>query len=384
MRLQPVKTHKPPMYATRAILDAHPELLRLVPKRWQTNAVLLTALATAGVIVSTRWLPAANGAVKPDVSRVAPIFLHGDGRGAFGCESVNPPAFLSEDEAREVVLMEGKQAGIDFAIDAKTLSNVPVPLTSYGWDEKKKTQESKRRDLLLDGWEKKRKIGFEYISEKDYQDWIAPSIYMSTVQSYDFLDAAKSLRAGLTEVKPTGAYGVFYNPMISLSEAATGLTLSKTFSDSTLVSVRVLVPDEKGVVQKEDTVTLTLGEQKITLRIGSDQAEVGGKKLTLPAPVISWHGTTYVPLRAVAEVLDITVKWNPTTALVSIKIPGVDWAPSSQIMETEAKAPEKPLSLAFTNYDYRARERMAQDLARVELRQQVRDFIAWLKAEKVI
>jgi hypothetical protein len=47
VRLKPVKRCAPPRFPTRAILDAHPELLRLVPKRWQGNALVLGAVAAA-------------------------------------------------------------------------------------------------------------------------------------------------------------------------------------------------------------------------------------------------------------------------------------------------------------------------------------------------
>jgi len=35
MSIEPVKSYRAPNYPTRTILDTHPELLRLLPKRWQ-------------------------------------------------------------------------------------------------------------------------------------------------------------------------------------------------------------------------------------------------------------------------------------------------------------------------------------------------------------
>jgi len=52
-------------------------------------------------------------------SLVAPIFRHGAGHGSFGCKAVNPPVFLSEDEARQVIIEEGETGGLSFTLDGQ-------------------------------------------------------------------------------------------------------------------------------------------------------------------------------------------------------------------------------------------------------------------------
>jgi len=62
-------------------------------------------------------------------SKVAPIFEHGKGRGVFGGE-VAPPRFLTEEEARNVIVDEAKKAGVTFVAGGPVLPNISVPITS--------------------------------------------------------------------------------------------------------------------------------------------------------------------------------------------------------------------------------------------------------------
>jgi hypothetical protein len=40
MRLKPLKRYQNPEYPIQAILEKHPELLRLIPKRWIRNPLV--------------------------------------------------------------------------------------------------------------------------------------------------------------------------------------------------------------------------------------------------------------------------------------------------------------------------------------------------------
>jgi len=57
MKVTPLKTHSAPRFPTRWAADAHPGLLRLVPKRWQSNPAVLTALASLCMIAvaGVKW-----------------------------------------------------------------------------------------------------------------------------------------------------------------------------------------------------------------------------------------------------------------------------------------------------------------------------------------
>ena len=44
MKLAPLKNYRGPDYPTREILDQHPELLRVLPRRWRNSPVVLLSL----------------------------------------------------------------------------------------------------------------------------------------------------------------------------------------------------------------------------------------------------------------------------------------------------------------------------------------------------
>lgn len=63
--------------------------------------------------------------------------------------------------------------------------------------------------------------------------------------------------------------------------------------------------------QKTKSVTATKSGKKIVLKIGSKQATMNGKVLALDVPVVVIDGTTYVPVRFVAESLGAQASYKP-------------------------------------------------------------------------
>ena len=57
---------------------------------------------------------------------VAPIFKHGEGRGATGCVVVSPPVFLSEEEGMQILREELAKHGIQLKAGG-TLEGIRVP-----------------------------------------------------------------------------------------------------------------------------------------------------------------------------------------------------------------------------------------------------------------
>jgi len=380
MRIQPLKSYHQPAYPTRVILDAQPELLRLTPRRWQRNAVVLGALATICTITAVRWSRAAG--TPQDVSLVAPVFQHGEGRGSFGCVAVNPPTFLSEEEARQVIVDEGKKAGIVFAPDALTLSEVAIPFTSLSPD--KSESGSKLQPLTLDGWDARRKVGYEYVSQDDYMKWkIEPSY--STAESFDLRKAADGLRDGLAQAKPAGAVGVFYDPLVSYNASMDQLVKTDKFSDATLVSVQVIAYISRGTVAKSaHQVKLILGGRRVVFDEGSNIADLDGMPFNLGHPAVRLHGILYVPLKPVADKLGLEYHWDAARATLTMK--GVDAGENweTTLVRTTETDPAQQLTLAYHNNDWEWRAALAKEQAGEVLRQQVRDFITWLKAQGAI
>ena len=226
-----VRRYAPPRYPTREYLLEHPELLQWIPERWRQHRLVLGVLSMVIPLIVSRPALAGdskNGAAA-GASRVAPVFVHGDGRGAFGCIAVNPPVFLSEDEARQVVQDEAKKAGIVFAADALTLKDVAVPVTDqFGFlDEEDRERAAKaggqkpkapapktqKRDLVLDGYDKAHNVAYEVVSPKDFAEWERKDqTRMCTVSSYDYKTTAQVLANGLAQTREKTVFAVFYEP----------------------------------------------------------------------------------------------------------------------------------------------------------------------------
>lgn len=246
MNVAPVRTYKEPKYPVKDILDANPELLNIMPRRWQGNPAVLAALASMCLMASSVRVSADQQKKQPvQKSHVAPIFKHGNGQGSFGCISCNPPVFLSEDEARQVIVEEAKRAGIFFAADKQILqglsvekintscsitlndvSDIKKPAITHAPDgstrikftagnAQNRLEEKPISEITLDGTDKRLNISYEYVSESDYKDWkTSYPRNLSTVSSYDLLSTARIVRSNIEAKKPQGALVVFYDPML--------------------------------------------------------------------------------------------------------------------------------------------------------------------------
>lgn len=210
MKLRIVRRYTAPCYPTRQYLMEHPELLSWIPERWRQHRLVLSVLSMVIPLIATRPTLAGEAKTEPaSTSHVAPLFIHGDGRGAFGCVAVNPPVFLSEDEARQVIQDEAKKAGIAFSADALTLKDIEVPMTGqFGVPHK-----SQKRDLVLDGYDKKHDVAYQVVTQKDFADWETKDhTRYSSVSSYDFKTTAQVLTNGLSHAKEKTIVAVFYEP----------------------------------------------------------------------------------------------------------------------------------------------------------------------------
>ncbi len=240
MKVKPVKRRKQPEYPTHDYLKEHPELLRLVPERWRHKRSVLAILSAAAFLITLAQNQGlTQGKAGSGGSRIAPIFVHSEGRGAFGCIVVNPPVFLTEDEARAVIQEEAKKAGLHFLPDGFTIKDVDLPATdeslsvpsaSLGNRRQKSTIPTQRGDLLLDGYESKRNIGYEFISADDFKAWKDRRVFGgSSVSSYDFLHTAGTLRVGLAAKVSTPWTGIFFEPA---AHPALAMTAADTLTEA--------------------------------------------------------------------------------------------------------------------------------------------------------
>jgi hypothetical protein len=280
MRLHRVRRYVEPGYPTRDYLTEHPELLRYVPKRWQSNRLVLGTLSLViPLILACQARSGQEGQTKSSALRVAPLFIHGEGRGAFGCVVINPPVFLSEDEARQVIQDEAKKAHIEFIADGLTLKDVQVPVTSefeYAEQEEraregKNTKEDQpppkeRRQLVLDGYDKGHKIAYEVVSQEDFLAWEKrDKAIWSSVSVYGFKTTAQRLAKGLADMKGDATVAVFYEPAAYLSEVSGANREREEKELETLAAKRHQRLEQEGRLSEKELAVFAKAEWDVRL-----------------------------------------------------------------------------------------------------------------------
>lgn len=240
MQVKPISKYKQPVYPCREDIIKDPDLLKKLPERWRGNSYASAALSLLLIMTLTSCRgqnvdTGSRGGVIAAKGQAAPIFIHGDGRGSFGCESVAPPAFLSEEEAFTVISEEAKREGIIFSNRGLTLKDVIIPKTDifYEQDEAKKV-EGVKGDLALDGVDSSKNIAFEFVSQDDIKSWVDKnSGVWSSVESYRFLDTAETLAEGMKD--KTGNFNVatFYDPYFDF-ESQNTQDMIKNYKDDYL------------------------------------------------------------------------------------------------------------------------------------------------------
>lgn len=268
MKIRPVTRFRPPNYPSLEQAREDPRLLEAVPRRWTVSPVLAYALGV-GLLARPEDTQAreaavpkienigffgsgqrpkpetpASAAVQPSCAWVAAVLadaLEQDGRGGFGCVAVNPPVVLPEDEAIDIIRAELQAAGLELEQDVE-VENILNPLSRLSGNEQNvdreltarfnadKEGEFFHRDKIFIGRTKatfdladsKRSIYIEYLSMKDYVNWMGHE--NSTASYYDFpklvplvAEALGKRAAGKPE-----AYGIFFDPLAHSPEPPSG------------------------------------------------------------------------------------------------------------------------------------------------------------------
>lgn len=238
MEVKAVRKYAVPSYPPKEEILRNPQLLKALPERWKSSMaagialsslMLLTLTACGSKFQEGKPGTTVSGANNPSTSynqgtvqgpHVSPVFIHGNGRGGFGCVSVAPPAFLSEEEAFQIIREEAEKLGVKLEKGGPELVDVQIPVTNLypSGESSPDTLPSTSGKIELDGFASDRKIGYEFISVEDVKGWHKQGNVFSSVESYDFLGAARTLHTGLEAKKPDAAVGVFYDPASMLSE----------------------------------------------------------------------------------------------------------------------------------------------------------------------
>jgi len=240
MKSKPVRKYAGPKYPTRTEVAARPSLLqRHQPPAWRnwpemTGAVGLFLLADTTRLVAADS-PTKSGPTKAQsqaVAVVAPIFQHGEGRGATGCIVMSPPAFLSEEEAMQVIREEMAAKGVRLGTKQTTLAGVTAgrvvwsvpPATPVGATNVTKpalpVAEIKQEPFKVDAADAKKGVFVEFLSERDADRWDLVRQKEEgkwsggTVHSYDLPKTAAYMAERVKRQAIEKLYfGAFYDPL---------------------------------------------------------------------------------------------------------------------------------------------------------------------------
>jgi hypothetical protein len=223
MKSKPVHKYAPPKYPTRLEIAARPALLhRHQPPAWRKWPEL-TGAAGLFLLADTARIAAADGLTNSSqnppqpkaVAIVAPIFQHGEGRGATGCVVMAPPVFLSEEEALQIIREETASRGVTLgtnglAVAGVTLSNWPLR-SSFPTPQDAYT--ASRADPT-------KKVLIEYVSEWKARHWDYDrgkeegNLQISTVHDYDMPKTAAYVANRVKQQATEKIYfGTFYDPI---------------------------------------------------------------------------------------------------------------------------------------------------------------------------
>ncbi len=229
MVIQKIKAYPAPSYPDKPTVQHDPYILQSIPARWKRNTTAATAaMATVMLLTSAcgeeRPARTANPTLlptehltpaptpKPTPVPAVPLFVHGYGRGGFGCVSVNPPVFLSEDEALDVIRQTAEQEGIQFTDTVEMQVKLPALQLEKGeWVADDTT--SADGTLLLDGYNEKKQIAYTYVSKEDVIAWDIDTTTGYSFTVYPIIDAAKALAGNVAESGTQMTVAVFYDPV---------------------------------------------------------------------------------------------------------------------------------------------------------------------------
>ena len=244
---KPVRRYPRPTYPTRLEVASKPGLLQKhQPPNWRRwpeigSALGLFLAADAARVAEAADAPLSGGNEKQAVAIVAPVFEHGAGRGATGCIVMNPPVFLSEEQALQVIREEMAKARIELEPAGKAISGVRSS-NPYG--------ESNVAGFKPDLLDSRAKVAVEFISEQEHGAWEQTETRKedpnapggtSTVTIYDFPARARFVsRRVQNQATDQVRFAAFYDPLADREALA-------KISENYGATVRALpVEDEQG------------------------------------------------------------------------------------------------------------------------------------------
>lgn len=205
MEITPLRNYPQPEYPTATAFHQNGlQLMRHIPRRWRFAKTLGSVLAftiLSGLCACSLQNSEKNTDTEKAISESVPLFVHGNGRGSYGCVSIAPPVFLSEDEAAQVIRETAEEYGLSFTKKG-TVAGDALPYTSL-YEEMEDTYKG---ELPLDGYDASTGLGYLFVSRDDIVSWHKDTGVYASVEFFDTKGTAEKLAA---TVKNTA---VFYDP----------------------------------------------------------------------------------------------------------------------------------------------------------------------------
>ncbi len=175
--------------------------MRHIPRRWrfEKNIGSVLVFTVLSGLCACSLQDSEDNTVTASVA--VPLFVHGEGRGGYGCVSVAPPVYLSEDEAAQVIRETAKEYGLSFTGEG-TVSGDALPYTSL-FDT---MDETYKGELPLDGYDEATGLGYLFVSRDDIVAWQKDTGVYSSFTIFDTKGTAEKLS---DTVKNTA---IFYDP----------------------------------------------------------------------------------------------------------------------------------------------------------------------------
>lgn len=223
MKLKPLKKYKKPYYPELVeFLSKREALLNYIPKGWRKSKAIIGSL-----LVFLFGLPQDKSLnlnsdikkfetkdekkkkIKETKNYVAPIFIYGSGRGAVGCIVINPPNFLSEEEAIDVIFEILKEKEWDFEKKKIVFENIKIEGVEYSRWQNEYIKGNYPLEFEL--YSKKYNFAIKFVSVENYFR-LGGQESLSTVQDYDTLNIAIDLKERIEKEKNINA-AIFYDPI---------------------------------------------------------------------------------------------------------------------------------------------------------------------------
>jgi len=134
--------------------------------------------------------------------------------GVYGCVTVAPSVFLSEDDAFAIIKDEFEKIGLTAVKDGDIVSKISIPkvnLDIYIPGENEGVIQYEEGALTFDFAIQGKNINIEYVSQEDIELWNSEEGSIA-VNTYNHKRAAEIIENALREVDSDTVYGVLYNP----------------------------------------------------------------------------------------------------------------------------------------------------------------------------